>query len=100
MFSAKVEMKETGNDLWIEAKSSLVFSNYISLMKTLSKIPAGKHVTMDVSNASIIDHSTMENLHHFDEDYTRAGGQFKLKGLDQFTQRSHHKFSVRIHKKK
>ena len=34
----------------------------------------------------MIDHSVMENLHHFDDDYTRAGGSVEFLGLDQLKQ--------------
>ena len=43
----------------------------------------------------VIDHSVMENLHHFDDDYTRAGGTVEFLGLDQLKPVSAHPLAAR-----
>jgi len=98
MFRAKLDIVDNGSDVQITAHSSLVFSNFISLQKKLKAIPAGRNVTLDVSEVTLIDHSTQENLHRFEEDYSMGGGHFRVTGLDNFKQLSQHKYSVRVNK--
>jgi MFS superfamily sulfate permease-like transporter len=98
MFKSKIAITDQANNIFIDVNSSLVFSNFISLSKKLEALPKGKMVKMDVGKATMIDHSTMENLHHFQEDYHREGGEFHLVGLERFKQLSAHKFAVRINK--
>jgi hypothetical protein len=43
----------------------------------------------------VIDHSVMENLHHFDDDYTRAGGTVEFLGHDQLKPVSAHPLAAR-----
>jgi MFS superfamily sulfate permease-like transporter len=98
MFKTKLDINENADQINIAANTALVFSNYISLSKQLAALPAGKKINFDVSKSTLIDHSTIENLHHFEDDYNRNGGHFNLTGLDHFIQLSKHKFSVRVNK--
>ena len=50
---------------------------------------------MDLTKTVVIDHSVMENLHHFDDDYTRAGGTVEFLGLDQLKPVSAHPLAAR-----
>jgi MFS superfamily sulfate permease-like transporter len=98
LFKAKHSVSEKGNEVHIDVQSSLIFSNFLSLNKTLQALPSGKQVRMDVSKATIIDHSTIENIHHFQEDYHHKQGDFHIEGLENFTQISKHKYALRINK--
>jgi MFS superfamily sulfate permease-like transporter len=98
LFKAKHSVAEKGNEVHIDIQSSLIFSNFLSLNKTLQALPSGKQVRMDVSKATVIDHSTIENIHHFQEDYRHKQGDFHIEGLDHFTQASKHKYALRINK--
>ena len=61
----------------------------------LDAIPQGMHVTMDFSNTHLVDHSVMENLHHFEADYISAGGTFTIIGFDEHILLSEHKLAAR-----
>ncbi len=98
IFQISPFISEVDNEINIEIKSSLVFSNYISLDKLLQSLPKGKKVTMDISQATMIDHTTFENIMHFQEDYHREHGEFILEGLEHFKQKSPHKLAVRLNK--
>lgn len=98
MFKAKLEIFENDSDVTINAKSSLVFSNFISLQKSLKSLPTGKNVTLNVSDSKLIDHSTQENLHRFEDEYNQAGGHFHVVGLEKLDALSNHKFAVRVNK--
>jgi MFS superfamily sulfate permease-like transporter len=98
IFKASISINNSGNTYEITAQSSLVFSNYISLMNQLQKIPKNAQVKLYVSKISMIDHSTMENLHHLVADFKSQGGHFEIIGLDSFIQLSRDPLSVRINK--
>ncbi len=98
MFRAKLEISQDHKNIDIIAHSALVFSNYISLYKQLLALPSGKNVNFMLNKTAMVDHSTMENLHHFAEDYSRDGGRFLLVGLENHKQLSNHKYSARVNK--
>jgi MFS superfamily sulfate permease-like transporter len=98
MFKANVEVKNNGDHILVKAHSSLVFSNYISLNKVLQQLPKGGHVKFDVTSCKMVDHSTLENLHHFDNDYHREGGHFEFIGLSGMTPLSGHEQAVHVRK--
>ncbi len=98
VFKAKVDIQKGADQYEVIALSSLVFSNYISLTNQLNTIPKDANVKLIVSNISMIDHSTMENLQRLSSDFKAQGGQFELVGLERFIQLSADPLSVRINK--
>ncbi|WP_162418535.1 SulP family inorganic anion transporter [Cyclobacterium roseum] len=70
---------------------SAVFSNYINLKKSLDTLPKGKSIRIDFTNANLIDHTVMENLHQ----YQHGQGKFTLCGMSHLQQRSDHHLSGR-----
>lgn len=77
---------------------SAVFSNYIKLKKSLDLLPRGKSVCVDFSNANLIDHTVMENLHHYQHDYENEGGKFLLCGFENHQPLSNHELAARKQK--
>ena len=59
------------------------------------KLPKGKTVIFDLSESSCVDHTVMENLHHFCEDYEAKGGHAEIRGLDQHVATSKHPLAPR-----
>jgi MFS superfamily sulfate permease-like transporter len=79
----------------VDVFHSAVFSNYINLKKSLDKLPKNKNIVIDFTNANLIDHSVMESLHRYKNDYEREGGRFSIEGLEQHKPLSSHAFSTR-----
>jgi MFS superfamily sulfate permease-like transporter len=79
----------------VDVFHSAVFSNYINLKKSLDKLPKNKNIVIDFTNANLIDHSVMESLHRYKNDYEREGGRFSIEGLEQHKPLSAHAFSTR-----
>ncbi|WP_036279238.1 SulP family inorganic anion transporter [Methylocystis sp. ATCC 49242] len=79
----------------VEVKGAAFFANYLALKSDLSRIPQGKCVVFDLSQASSIDHTVMENLHHYCEDYRGKGGLAEIRGLDQLVATSNHPLAPR-----
>ena len=100
MFKPLFTVTIEGDAYVVDVFHSAVFSNYILLKKSLDALPRGKHLTMDFTNANLVDHTVMENLHHYQHDYEHEGGKFDLRGMDHLEKRSGHALSARKVKKK
>jgi MFS superfamily sulfate permease-like transporter len=77
---------------------SAVFANYLGLKKKLSAIPAGKIIVIDFDQSKMVDHSVLENLSHFKEEYIRGGGVCSFSGLESHRSVAAHPYSTRIKK--
>lgn len=80
----------------IVIKDTLTFANYLKFKKELNKIPQGNSIVLDFGNAKIVDHTVLEHLYHYAEDYHRAGGNMKVQGLENLTARSAHSLATRV----
>jgi MFS superfamily sulfate permease-like transporter len=96
IFKADVMVVDKGDGIELNTTSSLIFSNYLSLSKLLRHLPQGQHVVLNVDKSTVVDHSALENLHHFMEDYNRKGGKFELIGLENHRPLSRHSHAVHV----
>ncbi|MFO1101675.1 MAG: SulP family inorganic anion transporter [Methylocystis sp.] len=71
------------------------FGNYLALKGDLAKLPKGKTIIFDLSESWCVDHTVMENLHHFCEDYESSGGRAEIRGLEQHVATSKHPLAPR-----
>lgn len=99
MFKADVMVVDKGDEIELNTTSSLIFSNYLSLTKLLRNLPQGQHVVLNVDRSTVVDHSALENIHHFMDNYNRRGGKFELIGLENHRPLSTHAHSVHIKNK-
>jgi MFS superfamily sulfate permease-like transporter len=77
--------------------SSITCTNLIKLDEAISKIPPGRHATIAVNvSGRIIDHTSMEYLHHFEEQCHQAGHSFRIIGFEKFHPFSEHGLSTRV----
>jgi MFS superfamily sulfate permease-like transporter len=79
----------------VKVDGAAFFANFLSLKSGLSSVPAGKKVIFDLSEAATIDHTVMEFIHDFCEDYERRGGHAEICGLDQHVASSQHPLAAR-----
>ncbi len=79
----------------IQVSGSAVFSNFISLKSLLADFPKQKQVFFDLSAVSLIDHTVMEFIHHFTQDYNLAGGFCEIVGLEDHESFSGHHLAAR-----
>ncbi|MCC6726056.1 MAG: SulP family inorganic anion transporter [Saprospiraceae bacterium] len=84
----------------VEVEKAAVFTNWLGLKAKLEAIPQGMHVDIDLSKTKLVDHSVMENLHHFEHDYIATGGTVKIKGLHDHMPLSGHNLAARKKAKK
>ncbi|MFN7651897.1 MAG: SulP family inorganic anion transporter [Cyclobacteriaceae bacterium] len=95
LFKARYEYAETEGVYLIGIKESAIFSNLIGFKKMFNRIKPGQKVVINFSEARIVDHSFMEFLHHFEEEYQHHGGVVSIQGFDYFQMFSNHPLATR-----
>ena len=95
LFKARYEFYESNGEYQVKVIDSAIFSNLIGYKKLFHRFSPGKKVTINVSDARIIDHSFMEALHHFEDEYQHTGGSVAVQGWDNFKAFSNHPFAAR-----
>jgi MFS superfamily sulfate permease-like transporter len=92
----RLEIEETEPEVFhVRLGGAAFFANVMGLKKDLALLPRGKTVIFDLSDTSTIDHTVMEFLHHYCEDYERGGGEAELFGLDNHASTSKHPLAPR-----
>lgn len=94
LLSRSIEQKEPGV-YHVQVAGAAFFGNYLALKGDLASIPAGQTVIFDLSGTSTVDHTVMENLHNFCDDYRGKGGYAEIRGLDQLVPTSSHPLAPR-----
>ena len=95
LFKAKYEFSQQGDEYFIKIKESAIFSNLIGFKKALAAIDHSKKITVDFSDAHLLDHSFMEYLHHMEDECAHAGGSVVSVGFDRFKPFSNHPLAAR-----
>ncbi len=97
LFKADVIVNNTNEtDYTITINEGLVFSNILGLKKVFASVPQGKNVTIDVSHAKIVDHTSILTLNSLIEDYKENDGTIQIKGFNHHKQLGHAPTSTRI----
>lgn len=99
-FKAPTLVSFIGDKYLVEIDKAAIFSNYLGIKRKLEEIPAGFDVTIDLKNTKLVDHSVMENLHHFQHDYEGNGGTVHIIGLENHEPVSSHELAARRLRKK
>ncbi len=95
LFKARYEFLESDTDYNISVQDSAIFSNLIGFKKMFAQIQPGKKVIFNFAEARIVDHTFMEQLHHFEEEYTHNGGTVSVTGFEHFQLLSKHPLAAR-----
>lgn len=95
LFKARYEVSENENEYFIAVKDSAIFSNLIGFKKLFGRIKPGKKVNLSFADAQIVDHTFMEQLRHFEEEYPHSGGTVSVTGFEHFQAFSNHPLAMR-----
>ena len=98
LFKAPVQVLFEQGEYFVTIQESAIFTNWLGIKKELEAIPNGCKVHINLEHTRIIDHSVMENLHHFEQDYNNEGGELKIIGIDKHKPFSNHKMAARTKK--
>jgi MFS superfamily sulfate permease-like transporter len=98
MFSiaTTIEEKEKGK-FQVQINSPATFSNLISFKNKFEAIPKSANVTLDFSKSSLADHTFMEMIHQYEEEFHDNGGHLVVSGFDKHHFASKHPHSARVH---
>jgi MFS superfamily sulfate permease-like transporter len=95
LFKAPVVVSFTDDTYLVEIDKAAIFTNYLGIKTKLEAIPPGFNVIIDLKETKLVDHSVMENLHHFEHDYKVNGGTVSIIGLDTHKPVSEHHLAAR-----
>ncbi len=95
LFSVKAEVETKAESCRIMLHESLVFSNYLSLKKIISKNAYGGTIVLDFRDVGYIDHTVMANLQDLQHEYKMQGKVIVLENLDQLQAVSSHPLAPR-----
>ena len=83
------------NTYHIHVSGAAVFSNYIAIKSLVTEYPQGKTIYFDLTEAELIDHTVMEFIHHYAEEYNHNGGKCEIVGLTHHEPYSDHHLAAR-----
>lgn len=81
----------------INARYSAIFSNWILFRKQLVELGLNekKNVILDLAQTKLVDHSVMEKLQEIQTDFTQAGVELQVVGLENHISLSNHSLAAR-----
>lgn len=91
-------VENRGKHCLIKISGSAVFSNFIALKSQLAALPDGLTISVDLSDAYLIDHTVMDFIEAYQQDYQSRGGRCEIHGLHQHDSYAEHKLAARIKK--
>ena len=95
LFKARYELSENAEGYSIAVKDAAIFSNLIGFKKLFKTIKPGKKVQLNFADAHVVDHTFMEQLHRFEEEYNHGGGSVAVTGFEYFQFFSNHPLATR-----
>ena len=95
IFSPKIQVHTENETHYVIVPRAAVFTNYLSLKFQLEKLPKGKNIQVDFSDSPYVDHTVMENVTRFKNDYESTGGHMELLGFENHQSLSDHPLAAR-----
>lgn len=95
LFKAPTIISFQGNNYLVEIDKAAIFTNYIRIKSRLESIPLGFNITIDLKSTKLTDHSVMQNLQHFKNEYESKGGTVTITGLEHHKPLSNHELAGR-----
>ncbi len=95
LFKPEIETHERDGNVVLRVRHAAVFTNYLIIKKHLMKQDGAKHVELDLSDARLVDHTTMERLHELEHEFAQQGRHLRLLGLEEHRSLSGHPLAAR-----
>ncbi|TLP80696.1 SulP family inorganic anion transporter [Maribacter sp. ACAM166] len=87
--------EKDGGNYYISVKYFSSFLNFYRLKNKLDIIPENENVILDFSLCNFVDHTVMEGLENYVDNFTKKEGSIELIGLDKHGADSKHPFAIR-----
>jgi MFS superfamily sulfate permease-like transporter len=96
LFRSHLDSEHDGVARVIRVSRAVMFTNYISLKRKIHELAGdAQDVVIDLAEASPVDHTALEKLHHLSGEWERAGRKLEIRGLDTHEQASPHELASR-----
>jgi MFS superfamily sulfate permease-like transporter len=96
LLKLKFRLTESASDAWqLQMMGACVFLNLIHFKTILARLPVGQTLSIDLTSAPLVDHTTMAYLTDFARDYQRHGGRCLIAGLENHRPVSQHPLATR-----
>jgi MFS superfamily sulfate permease-like transporter len=96
LFKIHFTIQQTDKDtLTVKLLGSALFSNFLPLKRALAQLDKGRKVIFDFSEGYLIDHTVMEFIHDYQQNYEAQGGRCQKIGK-AFETFSDHALAARL----
>ena len=95
LFRAPTLISFEGDNYLVEIDKAAIFTNYIRIKSRLESIPPGFNIIIDLQKTKLTDHSVLNSLEHFKQEYESKGGTVSITGLEKHTSLSDHHLASR-----
>jgi MFS superfamily sulfate permease-like transporter len=96
LFTLRKEIQEFDTEYRVTITHSATFSNYLHLKGLIDKSPKNKTIVIDLSDATLVDHTDMDHQHHFQESFKREGRTLEIVGLHYLKPMGKHPLAARL----
>ncbi|MBX7181648.1 MAG: SulP family inorganic anion transporter [Bacteroidia bacterium] len=97
LFKSGITVSEpNSNTIVIEVKNAALFVHNVTTNGILNNLESGKNVLVLLGETKLVDHSYLDNLHRFVDDYENEGGKVAIVGLDHHKKLSSHPLAARV----
>lgn len=80
----------------LKIKGIANFLATLKIEKLMDRVQPGSQVTVDFSEAKLVDFSILENIYDYQRTHTNAGGSVEIIGLEDHNSSCNHKLSLKI----
>jgi MFS superfamily sulfate permease-like transporter len=99
LLSISYKLQANGPNHWvIKVSGAALFSNFLALKSQVANLADGQTVIFDLSAADLIDHTVMEFIAHYQEDYIARGGRCEIHGMAALASLGEHSLAARKRK--
>lgn len=95
LFKAHYEMNQKDELVTVRIHQAAIFSNILGFKKMFASMSNSRKVTLDFHDALMLDHTFMELMHHFQEEFEQRGGILNIMGFERFKPASKHPLASR-----
>ena len=96
LFKTTIEVVQQGNSYTLHVNGDLLFSNLLGFKKKFMAIPEGKYITINMSRAKVVDHTSIVTINGLMEQYKDGGGKVSITGFENHHSLSKDPTSTRI----
>jgi MFS superfamily sulfate permease-like transporter len=90
LFKPQMRVDDSGDTVTVRFSRALGFNNFVGVRTKLDALTPGKRVILDLSEVRFIDHTVVERLHDFEEEYARTGGSVERRGEEHLKPDTQH----------